>query len=181
MNRRLMVAALIALAGWAFGTGGVAASSSSFQYHVGDALLASLGFPINDSAMADNGDTVVVHGTGTFDTSGKSATGGGKFVHMAPDGSIRGTGTWTATRLITFQAYGCGAFGNPSLCGGRAALAVHLVNSTHTVSLDGILEVNCQVGSPPPGTSEGIRLNVFDLINFNKTVPESGTTVFIAL
>jgi hypothetical protein len=173
-----MVAAVLALAAWSLGTGGAVASSSSFGFHVGDALLQSLGFPAGDRAIADNGDTVKVIGTGSFDTSTKSATGGGTFEHRAPNGTLRGKGTWTATRLLTFQDYGCGLNGNPNLCGGRAALAVHLVAGT--VAADGILEVNCQIGSPPPGTLEGIRLNVFDLINFNKTIPDSGATVFIA-
>ncbi len=178
MARRFMVAAVVALAAWSLGTGGVVASGSSFGYHVGDALLQSLGFPAGDMAVAENGDTVKVIGTGTFDTSTKSATGGGTFEHRAPDGTLRGTGTWTATGLVTFQDYGCGFADNPNLCGGRAALAVHLVAGT--MAADGILEVNCQIGSPPSGTLEGIRLNVFDLINFNKTIPDSGATVFIA-
>lgn len=178
MNRRFMVAAVLALATWSLGTGAAVASSSSFSYHVGDSLLQSLGFPAGDKAMAENGDTVKVIGTGSFDTETKSATGGGNFWHFAPGGTLRGTGTWSATRLLTFQGYGCGLGGNPNLCGGRAAIAVHLVAGA--VAADGILEVNCQIGSPPPGTLEGIRLNVFDLINFNKTIPESGATVFIA-
>lgn len=178
MARRFMVAAVLALAAWSLGTGGVVASSSSFDYHVGDALLQSLGFPAGDRAMAANGDTVKVIGAGRFGTSTKSAFGGGTFEHRASDGTLRGAGTWTATRLLTFQDYGCGLAGNPNLCGGRAALAVHLVAGN--MMADGILEVNCQIGSPPPGTLEGIRLNVFDLINFNKTIPESGATVFVA-
>ena len=46
-----------------------------------------------------------------------------------------------------------------------------------TVEADGILEVTCLIGSPPGGAHEGIRLNVKDLINFNKSV--SGDTLFI--
>jgi hypothetical protein len=42
---------------------------------------------------------------------------------------------------------------------------------------DAILEVTCDVGSPPPGHPEGVRLNVQDDINFNQSV--SGITLFI--
>jgi hypothetical protein len=88
-----------------------------------------------------------------------------------------------AKRLLAFSFYGCGGDGLPSnFCGGRAALLVHLVghpasNPSATVEADGILEVDCLIGSPPGGANEGIRLNVKDLINFNKSV--SGDTLFI--
>jgi hypothetical protein len=67
-------------------------------------------------------------------------------------------------------------------CGGRAALAVHLVSHptadpSATIEANGILQVECLFGNPPKGAMEGIRLNVQDLINFNKSV--SGVTLYI--
>lgn len=48
-----------------------------------------------------------------------------------------------------------------------------------TVGFDGILQVDCLVGSPPAGAKEGIRLAVPGVANFNREV--SGETVFILL
>ena len=155
-----------------------------FQYHVGDALIQSLGFPAGNKAGADNGDVVTVIGTGTFDAGAKSATGGGTFVHKTSGGTIVGSGTWAATGLLTFQSYGDGVpQGLPSnFFGGRAALTVLLTPSANpSVHLPAILQIECALGIFPAATVEGVRLNVQDLINFNKTVPESGANLYIQL
>ena len=149
---------------------------AAFEYHVGDALIQSLGFPPGNQATAENGDVVTIIGTGTFDAGAKSATGGGTFVHKASGGTIVGSGTWAATGLLSFQSYGNGV---PQ---GRVALTVLLTPSANpSVHLPAILQIECALGTPPGGAEEGIRLNVQDLINFNKTVPESGANVYIQL
>ena len=136
-----------------------------------------------DIAMASNGDTVSVRAEGDLNAATGIASGGGTFEHRNSAGTLLGSGTFTATRLLAFSFYGCDGHGLPSnLCGGRAALAVHLVghpanNPSATIELDGILQVGCLLGSPPSGVDEGVRLNVKDLINFNKSV--GGDTVFI--
>ncbi len=179
MMKRLVVLPVLAMAVSLLGSGSALASGgSTFGYHAGDSLLAGLGFPTPDVAIADNGDTVTVAASGSFDVAAKSATGGGTFEHRAPDGTLRASGTLTATKLIDFQPFGCSG----SLCGGRADILTHLVghpasDPSQTVEADAILVVICDVGSPPPGQMEGIRLNVQDLINFSKSV--SGVTVFI--
>jgi hypothetical protein len=88
------------------------------------------------------------------------------------------SGTFTLERLVAFQFYGCGFMGDPTLCGGRAIFDVHMVVTGADFEFDALLEVNCQIGAPPPGTSEGIKLNARGL-NFNEHV--SGENVFIAL
>jgi hypothetical protein len=67
------------------------------------------------------------------------------------------------------------------LCGGEAKLAVTLTpDADPSVHLPGILWIDCLLGDKiPPSAEEGIRLNVQGLINFNKTSPHSGFTVFI--
>ncbi len=35
-----------------------------------------------------------------------------------------------------------------------------------------------EIGSPPSGFEEGVRLNVYDLINFN--MPSGGATLFVS-
>jgi hypothetical protein len=99
------------------------------------------------------------------------------------------TGTFTLTRLVAFQFYGCGEVTMegeriplpPDLCGGRAIFAVHAVSSTGEQAT-GLGEVNCQIHDPggqaPPGTSEGVKINARG-INFNKHV--TGDNLFVML
>jgi len=179
----LAFVATFAIALSALGSGNAQAATvkDSFEYHVGDVFLQNLGFPVGDKAMADNGDIVTVIGTGTFDVTTKTASGGGTFVHRTSGGALVASGTWTATGLIAFQSYGNGVPQElpPSFFGGRAALAIVGTPTGTSLQLPATLQIECELGSPPAGTSEGIRLNVRDLINFNKTPPESGNTVFI--
>jgi hypothetical protein len=37
-----------------------------------------------------------------------------------------------------------------------------------TIEADALLAIQCLIGNPPPGSSEGITLNVKNVINFNK-------------
>jgi hypothetical protein len=65
------------------------------------------------------------------------------------------TGTFTLTRLVAFQFYGCGEVTMegeriplpPDFCGGRAIFAVHAVSSTGEQAT-GLGEVNCQIHDP---------------------------------
>ncbi len=162
-----------------------ATSTGTFQWEAGAGVVCGVEeTACPDVAMASNGDTVTIRAQGNMNAGTGSASGGGSFEHRNAAGTLLGSGTLTAARLLAFQFWGCDGFGLPSnLCGGRAELAVHIVghpasDPSATIELDGILTVNCLLGSPPSGFDEGIRLNVKDLINFNKSV--SGDTVFIA-
>jgi len=160
-------------------------SKAAYDYHVGDALIGSIGFPTNSQAMADNGDVVTIVGTGSFSADGKWADGGGTFKHhvAATDATI--TGTWVATSLISYQSYGCGEDAGaplpPNFCGGVAKLAITATpDANPSVHLSGALTITCVVGTTvTPSAVEGVRVNVYDVINFNKTVPESGANIFI--
>jgi hypothetical protein len=161
-----------------------APASGAFTWDAGAGIVCGVAAEAcPDVANASNGDTISVKTTGTLNTADGSASGGGSFEHRNTSGDVVATGTLTATGLITFIPYGCGGGPfPPNLCGGRAALAVHLVahpasNPNATVEADGLLEVTCLIGSPPSGAMEGIRLNVKDLLNFNK--PAGGDTLFI--
>jgi hypothetical protein len=97
--RRVLVPVLAAML-VAFGLAGSASAASSkatFDWHVGDALIQSLGIPAGDSAMADNGDVITLIGTGTFDAATKSATGSGTLVHHLAATGATETGTFTVT------------------------------------------------------------------------------------
>jgi hypothetical protein len=101
----------------------------------------------------------------------------------ATDATI--TGTWLATSLISFQSYGCGELDGspvpPNFCGGVAKLAITATPDANPgVHLSGSLTITCVVGTTvTPSAVEGVRVNVYDVINFNKTVPESGANIFI--
>jgi len=155
---------------------------ATFDYHVGDALIQGLGFPAGNQAEADNGDVVTIVATGTFDATTGTATGGGTFAHhMAATGQTI-TGTFVTTGLISFQSYGNATpEGLPaSFYGGKLLLRIVATpDVAPNVHLPATLTIECELGTPPSGTVEGIRLNVYDVINFNKSVPESGANLYI--
>jgi hypothetical protein len=130
-------------------------------------------------AMADNGDTVAISGHGTLSVHAKAASGGGTFTHRNAAGKVLVSGTWTARDLLSFNSYGTSP-GLPAIFeGGAALIRVHLTPAAGGPGFDAILTVACLVGKPPAGAAEGVRLNVQDVLNFNKTVAESGQTLFI--
>jgi hypothetical protein len=153
-------------------------SSHSYDYLVGTGFLCAI-YPgaCPDITMASNGDTISVTGSGSFTTHPDSVSGGGTFTHTSSQGVVLATGTWTATKLMSFISYGPGFAPDPTLYAGKAVIAVNLyVGSTlvHT----GVMTIICMLDEPiPPGHHEGIHLNVQDGINFNKQV--DGITVFI--
>jgi hypothetical protein len=128
--------------------------------------------------MADNGDTIALTGHGTLSVFPSSVTGSGTFKHMAPDGTVRAMGTWTALQLMSFRSFG-NSPGLPSnFDGGKALMLIQLSVNGHPVHT-AVLTVICEVGNPPDGLHEGFRLAVQDTpFNFNKQV--SGLTLFIS-
>jgi hypothetical protein len=135
--------------------------SATYGWHAGDAFLPPLIPP--DVAEAANGDHVILTGTGTLGLHPEFATGGGTFTHTAADGTVLVTGTFTATELLSFEAYGPSPLLPPTLSSGQALLWVQLVPD----------------GTFPAGKEEGINLLVPGLANFNHQV--SGATVFVRI
>jgi len=126
--------------------------------------------PTGNVGVAANGDIARVFGNGTFSIHPKSVTASGTFTHEDSAGTLRGSGTWTATDLLEFVSYGCGVvFGTPlpsNFCGGMLKLRILLTTSIG--SFDGILTVFCVVGpNPPNAVEEGVTLDVPGIINFN--------------
>src|SRR5438094_10572413 len=74
-------------------------SQAAYDWHVGDALLQSLGFPVGEQAIAPNGDVVTIEGTVSFSADGKWATGGGSFSHHVAATGETITGTFTADHV----------------------------------------------------------------------------------
>jgi len=165
------VASVLAVPGFASAKVG-----GTFDWHVGD--LAFLNGPNN--ATADNGDYVLLVGTGTFNAATKAADGGGTFEHHHADGSLFAVGTWTASGVISFVSYGTSAGLPPTFFGGKLALRVAATPAGEGApTFPGAMTVYCLIGSPPSGFKEGVRLNVYDLINFN-TPSEGGATLFVS-
>ena len=155
--------------------------TGTFHFLAGTGPLCSIpgvSHPCPDVAMADNGDTVSIAGQGSLSIHAKSVTGSGTFVHKAPDGTVKAMGTWTALQLMSFRSWGNSPGLPANFVGGQAIMLVQLsVGGTpvHTA----VLTVICDVGNPPAGLMEGVRLVVQDTpFNFNKQV--SGITVFIS-
>jgi hypothetical protein len=127
---------------------------------------------------AANGDMVTITGHVDFSVMPKSAEGDGSFTHTASDGTVLGSGTWTATELLDYQSYGCGiVLGMPIpsfLCGGKVKVRVTLTTPGGTLS--GTMTVICIIGPNPPDSafneadrSEGAMLDIPGVINFNHT------------
>ena len=181
-----LIAASLALVPVAFGPRASASSpSGAYAWHVADQFLHdAIGSPLGAIARADNGETITVEGSGLMDVGAKTASGGGTVVHKDAAGNVLATGTFEATRLVSFQFFGCGGDGVPDfLCGGIAKLNVTITPDFDTsLHFPAVLWIDCVLGNPTPSAVEGVRLNVKNLINFNKSESEeegSGFTVFL--
>jgi hypothetical protein len=174
----VVLAFLLAAAAVLAGSAGSRTSKSTFEVFVEPTLSA-----------ASNGLTLETELEGSFNVAGKTASGSGTYELMA-GGTVLDSGTFTLTRLIAFQFYGCGEVTAEGvriplpldLCGGRVILAVHATSSLTSEQTDGLYEVNCQIHDPggqaPPGTSEGVKVNARG-INFNKHV--TGDNLFVMM
>jgi hypothetical protein len=134
--------------------------------------------------VAANGDQIAVTGEGEFSVHPKSVEAEGAFTHMDSEGNVIASGTWEATRLLSYQSYGCGElFGEPfppDFCGG--ALKMRVLLSTPLGELPGIMTVICVIGPKAPSSvlgprTEGVTLNVPGVVNFNHSA--GGENIYI--
>jgi len=121
------------------------------------------------TAMAPDGSTITMAGSGTLTAGpGNAATGGGTYSL-----SSGGRRDWSATGVPGFVRSGPRT-AIPGAFGGEAKLNVTLDNGA-----SGVLTITCLQGSPPAGKGEGITLTLGNGGQFTKQVEESGNTVFI--
>ena len=173
MSSRVAVFSLFALAlalAWPAGSSASARNNQAASYQ--------FFMEVPNVARASNGDTIAITGEGAFAVHPKSASGGGEFTaSFAGDGSV--SGSWTVSRLVAFQPYGCGVvFGNPLppfLCGGRVSLKVTFTGPDGSVP--GRITIFCVIGNPPSSVEEGVHVVVPGIDNFNKQV--SGMNVYV--
>jgi hypothetical protein len=175
--RRIAVAlaSILVAAAVMAGSAGSATSKSTFQVFV-DSTLSG----------ASNGLVIETEMEGQVNVADKTASGDGTFAIMAGASEIE-HGTFTVTRLVAFQFYGCGEVTTPDgritlpsdLCGGRMILSVHATSSSGEQG-NGLYEINCQIHAPggqaPPGTSEGVKVNARG-VNFNRHT--TGDNLFV--
>ncbi len=177
--KKLVLLVVAALTLSLVGTVGASADSGhrEYQYLAGTGFLCDLDpSACPDISRADNGDTVELSGSGTLTIHPNSASGEGEFTHKNAAGEVIVTGTWTALKLNSFQSYGTDPNLPPEVEGGHAVILVQLFVGGNPVAT-ALLTVDCAIGKVPPGHTEGIKLNVQGLLNFNQKV--SGFTVFI--
>jgi hypothetical protein len=178
--RSLSLVTMLVLVLSVLSVGSVSADSgsASYVYLLGTSFLCDLGpSACPDVAMAANGDTIDITGSGTLSIHPNSVSGGGTFTHHFDGGSL--SGTWTAEQLLSFVSYGSSPLFPPEFTAGLALIRVHLVADGGSPQADAILRVTCVLAGAtfPSGGEEGVRLNIQDLLNFNEEV--SGVTLFI--
>jgi hypothetical protein len=169
----LVLAFVLFAAAVAAGSAAARTSKSAFEVFVEPTL-----------SKASNGLILETELEGTFNVADKTASGDGTYSVLSGSTVVE-SGTFTLTRLVAFQFYGCGEVEGtplpPDFCGGRAIFAFHSIASTGE-ERDGLYEVNCQIHDPggktPRGTSEGVKANARG-INFNKHV--TGDNLFVML
>jgi hypothetical protein len=134
--------------------------------------------------VAANGDQIAVSGEGEFSVHPKSVEAEGAFTHTDSDGNVIASGTWEATKLVSYHSYGCGeVFGDPippELCGG--AVKMRVMFTTPFGEVPGTITVICVIGPNPPNSilgplGEGVTVNVPGIINFNHSA--GGDNVYI--
>jgi hypothetical protein len=137
-------------------------------------------------SQAPNGDRVAITGEGEFQLHPKAVEAEGEFTHTDAAGTVLAAGTWTATKLLAYQSYGCGVVEGdplpPNFCGGKLKMRVVLTPEGTSLQIPAILTVFCIIGPNPPNShddpsGEGITLLVPGVINFNKLV--SGMNIYI--
>jgi hypothetical protein len=136
---------------------------------------------LSGQASAVNlGDSIAMSGCGSFGDG--RVQGGGEFVHF--DGTrfgnpnnVRATGSWRATRFLSFQEVGTWGVG----VSGILRIEIRLIPCDHPAIRGATLEIVCNLGPAgigTPGTVEGYTLTVPGLAPFKAFSPNIGLTLF---
>jgi hypothetical protein len=104
---------------------------------------------LNSAQDPVTGLTNVITGSGSFDLSQSSINGGGSYTILDAGGSVVGSGTWTATRFVSFTPTAPG--GSPGE-GGHLELEAQF-NGTGKGALNGSAHVviQCSMWGPQVG------------------------------
>ncbi len=160
------VLTILALATATLGTAYAAsATSNSFNLIGPNTSMAPNTIPGTPIAA---GDVLRLTGSGAFDSSKGTASGGGSFTHYKPDGSVFARGLWVVTGFQSFTSYGGP---NPGKQGGVLHVTVTIIGPEATFA--GLtLQVSCHLNAPAGAPDEGATLpGLF-------SVPTGGNTLF---
>jgi hypothetical protein len=143
------------------------------------------------SAHANDGSTIMLTGSGTFEVGeSDEVTGGGQWATFSPSGAMTGSGTYRVRRLIRFELAPGTIVGTPIVDNigdkavahsGLVALAIRYSDGSH-----GVLFVSCDlpVGTPP-SVFEGITASKGFVDYWNRVAPvanvDGNRTVFHAM
>ncbi len=129
------------------------------------------------SAHANDGSTITLTGSGTFEVGEpEEVTGGGMWATFSPSGSVTGSGTYRVRRLIRFDLAPGTIVGTPVIdnIGDKAAAHSGLVALAISYSDGGrgVLFVSCDlpVGTPP-SVFEGITASKGFVDYWNRVAP----------
>jgi hypothetical protein len=159
---------IFALATTIFGSAYAASATTySFNLRGPNTALAQNNIP---GTPITAGDVLRLTGSGTFDTSKGTASGGGSFTHYKPDGSVFAKGTWVVTGFQSFTGY---SSPNRHRQGGVLLVTVTLTSPEATFS--GLtMEVSSDIHAPQGASEEGTTLpGLF-------SVPTGGNPIFHA-
>jgi hypothetical protein len=159
------VLTILALATATLGNAHATSTSHSFNLVGPNTAMAANTIPGTPIA---SGDVLRLTGSGVFDTSAATASGGGSFTHYKPDGSAFARGIWVITGFQSFSAYGGP---NRGLQGGVLLVTVSIIGPEATFA--GLtLQVSCGINAPSGAPDEGTTLpGIF-------TEATGGTTLF---
>jgi hypothetical protein len=130
------------------------------------------------AATISSGESIVMNGCGSF--SARSVRGGGEFVHFdgrkIPSPDFIATGSWRATRFVSFREVGTWGVG----VSGILEMKIKLLPCDGPVVRGATLVIVCNIGPAGlmTGQPEGFVLTVPGLAPFKQFHPELGLTFF---
>jgi hypothetical protein len=132
------------------------------------------------AAAINRGDSIIMSACGSF--SDRSVRGGGEFVHFdgtkIPSPDFIATGSWTATRFLSFSEVGTWGVG----VAGILEMLIKLLPCDGPVVHGARLKIVCNIGpaglNTAPFQQEGFTLSVPRLAPFSPFTPNLGLTFF---
>jgi hypothetical protein len=132
------------------------------------------------AATISAGESILMSGCGSF--SHRSVRGGGEFVHFdgtqIPSPDVIATGSWRATRFLSFEEIGTFGVG----VAGILEMAIKLLPCEGPAVRGATLKIVCNIGvaglETEPFQQEGFTLTVPGLAPFSPFTPPVGLTFF---
>jgi len=132
------------------------------------------------AATITGGEAIIMSGCGSFGR--RSVRGGGEFVHFngttIPSSDFIATGSWRATRFLSFEEIGTWGVG----VAGILEMLIKLIPCDGPAIRGATLKIVCNIGPAglvtDPFQQEGFTLTVAGLAPFSPFTPNLGLTFF---